>query len=62
MKTEKGTAKDALLPRRSQCAAQSRKQEVERLRRMTVEGRVRLALEMGGRFTWIKPRPVGPRS
>ena len=41
--------------RRSGCAARSRANELERLRRMTVEARIKSALTMGARFSWLKP-------
>jgi len=42
-------------PAHSRCATQSRQREQERLRRMSIEDRVRSALTMGSRFTWIRP-------
>jgi hypothetical protein len=41
--------------KRSTCAALSRAQEQEKLRRMSVEGRIKAALTMSSRFAWIKP-------
>ena len=46
----------------SRCAMQSRQRELERLRRMTIEDRVRSALTMGSRFAWIRPVAAGQRS
>jgi hypothetical protein len=48
-------------PALSQCAMQSRQRELERLRRMSIEARVRSALTMGSRFAWIRPVTVGQR-
>lgn len=54
------TARGTGLPARSKCANESRQQELERLRRMSIEERVRAALEMNRRFTWIKPDLAEP--
>lgn len=48
-------------PVHSRCAMQSRQRELERLRRMSIEERVRSALTMGRRFAWIRPVAGGPR-
>jgi hypothetical protein len=45
----------------SHCATQSRERELQRLRRMSVEERVRAALTMGNRFAWIQPAAAGRR-
>ena len=42
-------------PAYSRCAARSRQKEVERLRRLSVEERIRLALTMDRRFAWMSP-------
>jgi len=39
----------------SKCAALSREQELARLRRMSVEERIKAALSMGARFACFKP-------
>jgi hypothetical protein len=41
-------------PRRSACAEASLRAEMERVDRMTIEERVKAALSMGQRFSWIK--------
>ena len=41
-------------PRRSSCAEASLRAEMERVDRMTIEERVKAALSMGHRFSWIK--------
>jgi len=41
--------------RPSACARQSRQHELERLRRMSVEDRIKAALSIGERFAWLKP-------
>lgn len=43
--------------RRSACAAQSRAAELERLRKMSVEERIKMALTLDQRFAWLKPAP-----
>jgi hypothetical protein len=45
------------LPRRSVCHAASRRAEIERVRRMTVEERVKAALGLGARFAGLQPAP-----
>jgi hypothetical protein len=50
-----------LQPRRSACAERSREAELARIAQMTVEERIKAALRMGQRFTWIKPASVSPR-
>ena len=42
-------------PAHSHCAAQSRARELERLRSLSVEERIRLALTMDRRFAWMSP-------
>jgi len=44
----------------STIAAQSHRLEYERVHRMSIEERVRAALTMDQRFSWIKPAPAGP--
>ncbi len=41
-------------PRRSACAAASLQAEIERVGRMTIEERVKAALSLGERFSWVK--------
>lgn len=43
-------------PRRSTCAAQSRQHEIARLRGTSIEDRIKAALSMGTRFSWLKPK------
>lgn len=43
------------LPRFSACAQHSHKQELARLKAMTVEDRIRRALELKNTFAWLKP-------
>ena len=47
-------------PRRSASAAESRRHELERLRRMSVEERICASLTMSRRFSWLKPNRQGP--
>ena len=42
-------------PRRSACAARSFSRELARLRRMSIEERIKAALSMDARFAWLKP-------
>jgi len=42
-------------PRRSACPAASLAAEMERLRRMTIEERIKAALSMRDRFAWLDP-------
>jgi len=51
-----------LQPRRSACAERSREAEVARVGQMTVEERIKAALRMGQRFSWLKPAPVSRRN
>jgi hypothetical protein len=51
-----------LRPRRSSSAERSREAEVARIEQMTVEERIKAALGMGQRFSWLKPAPVSPRN
>jgi hypothetical protein len=44
--------------RRSAWADASLAAELERLERLGVEGRIRAALSMGERFTWLDPAPA----
>jgi hypothetical protein len=41
--------------RRSACADSAQRAELERIKRMTIEERVKAALSMRERFAWIKP-------
>jgi hypothetical protein len=43
-------------PRRSACAIRSREHELARLRRTSIEDRIKAALSMGDRFSWLKPK------
>lgn len=45
-------------PRRSACADASLRAEIERVKRMTIEERVKAALTMRDRFDWL---PAVPR-
>lgn len=42
-------------PRKSACAAAGLRAEIERVARMTIEERVKAALSIRGRFTWLEP-------
>jgi len=42
-------------PRRSGCADAALHAEIERVRRMTVEERIKAALSMRKRFSWLHP-------
>ena len=42
-------------PRHSRSAAASRRAEMRRIERMTVEERIRAALTMSRRFAWLQP-------
>ena len=42
----------------SACAAASRHREMARLRRLTVEARIKAALGLKTRFLWLKPAAV----
>lgn len=46
-----------LPPRRSSSASESRKAEMERIERMTIEERIHAALTMSRRFSWLQPTP-----
>jgi hypothetical protein len=41
--------------RRSACADAAQRAELERIKRMTIEERVKAALSMRERFAWLKP-------
>jgi hypothetical protein len=45
-------------PRRSSCAAQSLNHELTRLRRMSIEDRIKAALSMDARFSWLQPTAI----
>ncbi|MEO0453063.1 MAG: hypothetical protein AAFY98_02855 [Verrucomicrobiota bacterium] len=49
---------DLHVPRRSHCGGQSFELELERLRRMSVEERIREVLTMEDRFSTLKPSPI----
>jgi hypothetical protein len=42
-------------PRRSGCADAALRAEIERVQRMTVEERIKAALSMRMRFSWLHP-------
>jgi len=42
-------------PRPSTCATASLAAEMERLRKMTIEERIKVALSMRDRFAWLDP-------
>jgi len=42
-------------PRRSGCADAALRAEIERVRRMTIEERIKAALSMHTRFSWLHP-------
>lgn len=42
-------------PRRSACAEAALRAEIERVRRMTIEERIKAALGMRNRFAWLQP-------
>jgi len=44
--------------RRSVCASKSLEAELERLAGMSVEERIRAALTMSHRFSWLQPAPA----
>jgi hypothetical protein len=52
------TPRDGSAGRRSVCADESLRAEIERTRRMTVEERILAALSMRKRFDWVKPVPL----
>lgn len=58
MAHQKPEIEATLPPRRSSSAAASRKAEMERIERMTVEERIHAALTMSRRFAWLKPTPL----
>jgi hypothetical protein len=48
-------------PRRSGCADATLRSEIERVRKLTIEERIKAALGMRQRFSWLKPiKPVHP--
>ena len=47
-------------PRRSASAEASLRAEIERVDRMTIEERVKAALSMGKRFSWVQPAVKQP--
>lgn len=57
MQPELPVTEPHLKPRRSRCASLSLLQEQERLRRLSVAERIRAALSMQSRFSWLKPAP-----
>lgn len=44
-------------PRRSACADAALRAEIEQVKRMTIEERVKAALSMRDRFNWLLPEP-----
>jgi hypothetical protein len=44
--------------RRSACASKSLEAELERLAKMSIEEKIKEALTMGRRFSWLKPAPT----
>jgi hypothetical protein len=42
-------------PRRSECAEAALRAQIERVRRLTIEERIKAALSMGERFSWLQP-------
>ena len=48
-------------PRRSASAAKSRELELARVRALSVQERIALALTMRERFSWLRPETVGKR-
>jgi hypothetical protein len=59
MNADKTTFINQDAPRRSACAARSREQEINRLRSLTVEQRIRAALTMRNTFAGLKPTKAG---
>ena len=56
--SKKDPPADLLSPvRRSSSAAASRRAEMRRIERMTVEERIHAALTMSRRFAWLQPAP-----
>jgi hypothetical protein len=49
------TSPPSLAVRRSKSATHSRLSELRRLEKMTVEERIKAALTMSRRFSWLKP-------
>jgi hypothetical protein len=43
------------IPRRSSCASESRRYQLEQWAESTVEKRIHAALTMSNRFSWLKP-------
>lgn len=48
-------------PRRSASAAKSRELELARVKALTVQERIALALTMRDRFSWLRPESAGKR-
>jgi hypothetical protein len=48
----------AMKRRRSACADAALRAEIERVRRMSIEDRVKAALSMPERFAWLSPASV----
>jgi len=59
MNPEKTKSINPDTPRRSACAALSREQEINRLRKLSVEQRMRAALTMRDKFAGLNPAKVG---
>lgn len=47
-------------PRRSACAEVALQAELERVGKMTIEERIKAALSMRNRFTWLRPARKRP--
>ncbi|MHC4871632.1 MAG: hypothetical protein ACYTFY_07295 [Planctomycetota bacterium] len=43
------------IPRKSYCAAKSQKHEIERLKKMSIEERIKHSLSISNLFSWLKP-------
>ena len=59
MNADKTTSINHDTPRRSACAALSREQEVNRLRSLSVEQRMRAALTLRDKFAGLQPAKAG---
>jgi hypothetical protein len=54
---DRPTARNPHRARPSGCAAKSRNAELARLRRLSIEERIKAALTMSVRFAWLAPTP-----
>jgi hypothetical protein len=52
---DRPTARNPYQARPSGCAARSRNAELTRLRRLSIEERIKAALTMSVRFAWLAP-------